>query len=142
MANGNIRGITIAIGGDTTGLDNALRDVNKQSKDLQSELKQVERALKFDPGNTELVRQQQQLLSESIQATSQKLYTLRTAQSQVEEQFRNGQIGADQYRAFQRELINTESQMTSLQARLHSIDADQDRLAQTTRQLGTLICSH
>lgn len=137
MATGNIKGITIEIGGDTQGLDSALKDVNKQSKDLQSELKSVERALKFDPGNTTLVAQQQQLLSESIQATSQKLDTLRSAQSQVEAQFANGDIGAEQYRAFQRELINTESQMNSLQSRLDNVAVDQERLAQTTRQLGT-----
>ena len=136
MANG-IRGITIEIGGDTTGLDNALRDVNQQSRDLQKELKEVERALRLDPGNTELVRQQQELLAQSIQASAQRLDTLRTAQAQVDAQFARGDIGAEQYRAFQRELVNTENQMTSLESRLNSIGPEQERLAQTTRQLGT-----
>ncbi|MFJ7736395.1 hypothetical protein ACIQ2D_08625 [Lysinibacillus sp. NPDC097287] len=140
MANG-IRGITIEIGGDTTGLDNALRDVNQQSRDLQKELKEVERALRLDPGNTELVRQQQELLAQSIQASAQRLDTLRAAQAQVDAQFARGDIGAEQYRAFQRELVNTENQMTSLESRLNSIGPEQERLAQTTRQLGTFFAA-
>lgn len=131
-----IKGITIEIGGNTTGLQNALKDVNKQSKDLQNELKQVERGLKLDPGNVELVRQKQQLLTQSIQSTSDKLNTLRQAQGQVEQQFRSGQIGEEQYRAFRRELVNTETEMSSLQSRLTNLNADQERLAQTNRRLG------
>lgn len=137
MANNGIKGIVIEIGGDTKGLNNALKDVNKQSKDLQDELKAVERGLKFDPGNVELVRQKQELLTASIQSTSEKLDVLKTAQSQVEAQFQRGDIGVEQYRAFQRELQSTEGEMTRLQGQLNSLSTDQDRLAQTTRQLGT-----
>lgn len=136
MANG-IRGITIEIGGDTRGLDSALRDVNQQSRDLQNELKQVERALRLDPGNIELVRQRQELLTESIQATSERLGVLRTAQAQVQAQFDRGDIGAEQYRAFQRELQSTEGELNRLQGQLNSLGTEQERLAQTTRQLGT-----
>ncbi len=136
MANGNIKGITIEIGGDTTGLENALKDVNKQSKDLQTELKEVERGLKLDPGNVELVRQKQQLLTQSIEATSDKLHVLRQAQGQVEAQFRRGEIGEEQYRAFRRELVNTENNMRSLQGQLNSLQSEQQRLADTTRSLG------
>lgn len=136
MANGNIRGITIEIGGDTTGLENALKDVNKQSKDLQTELKEVERGLKLDPGNVELVRQKQQLLTQSIEATSDKLHVLRQAQGQVEAQFRRGEIGEEQYRAFRRELVNTENNMRSLQGQLNSMQSEQQRLSETTRSLG------
>lgn len=136
MANG-IKGITIEIGGDTTGLENSLKDVNKQSKDLQQELKEVDKALKLDPGNVELVRQKQELLTASIGATSEKLDALKTAQSQVEAQFQRGDIGVEQYRAFQRELQSTEGEMNRLQGQLNSLGTEQDRLAQTTRQLGT-----
>lgn len=102
MASGRIQGITIEIGGDTRGLTDALKDVNKESNKVSSELKEVERALKLDPSNTELIAQKQQLLAEQIQRTSEKLDVLKTAQSQVEAQFQRGEIGAEQYRAFQR----------------------------------------
>lgn len=136
MANGNIRGITIELNGDTTGLDNALRDVNRQSKNLQGELKEVEKALKLDPSNVELVRQKQQLLTQSIQSTSDKLNTLRQAQGQVEAQFRRGEIGEEQYRAFRRELVNAENSMRSFEGQLDSLQTEQQRLADTTRSLG------
>lgn len=137
MANKGIKGITIEIGGDTKGLNKALEGVNKQSKDLQSELKDVERGLKLDPGNVELIRQKQELLTASIASTSDKLDVLRTAQSQVQAQFERNEIGVEQYRAFQRELQQTEGEMNRLQSQLGSLGAEQDRLSQTTRQLGT-----
>ena len=124
MANGRIKGITIEIDGDTKGLDTALKGVNQESGKLQSELKQVERALKFDPTNVELLRQKQELLTDSITQTSQKLDTLKQAQQQVQAQFERGDIGADQYRAFQRELIRTESQLQDLQTRADRTDLE------------------
>ncbi|MFS0819676.1 hypothetical protein ABC382_22665 [Lysinibacillus sp. 1P01SD] len=135
MANGRIKGITIELNGDTTGLTDALKDVNKESSKVTSELREVERALKFDPGNTELIAQKQQLLAEQIQNTSQKLDVLRTAQSQVEAQFQRGDIGAEQYRAFQRELATTEAQLQQYNAQMASTANEQDRLARTTGEL-------
>ncbi|WHY76224.1 hypothetical protein QNH20_19150 [Neobacillus sp. WH10] len=117
----NIKGITVEIGGDTVGLQNALRDVNKRSKDLQSELKSVERLLKFDPGNTELLAQRQQILAEQVANTSEKLDRLKEAQSQVQAQFERGEIGIDQYRAFQREIVATEGQLNGLRRRLSQV---------------------
>lgn len=135
MANNRIKGITIELNGDTTGLTDALKDVNKESNKVTSELREVERALKFDPGNTELIAQKQQLLAEQIQNTSQKLDVLKEAQSQVEAQFRNGEIGAEQYRAFQRELATTEAQLQRYSAQMASTANEQDRLARTTGEL-------
>lgn len=135
MANGRIKGITVEIGGDTRGLTDALKDVNKESAKVTSELKEVERALKFDPGNTELIAQKQQLLAEQIQNTSQKLDVLKEAQSQVEAQFQRGDIGAEQYRAFQRELATTEAQLRQYQNQMDATAANQDRLARTTGEL-------
>ena len=135
MANGRIKGITIELNGDTTGLTDALKDVNKESNKVSSELREVERALKFDPGNTELIAQKQQLLAEQIQNTSQKLDVLKEAQSQVEAQFQRGDIGAEQYRAFQRELATTEAQMQQYNAQMASTANEQDRLARTTGEL-------
>lgn len=137
MANNKIKGITIEIGGDTTGLTDALKDVNSESKKIQTELKEVEKALKLDPGNTELLAQKQQLLTESIQQTSQKLDTLRTAQQQVQQQFERGDIGADQYRAFQRELANTEAALRGYEGQLQSMGSQQDRFTDAQRQLQT-----
>lgn len=110
----NIKGITIEIGGNTTGLDKALKGVNTEIKDTQSELKQVERLLKLDPTNTELLNQKQKLLGESISKTSEKLNVLKTAEKQAQQQFKNGE-GEEQYRALQREIIATESSLKELE---------------------------
>ena len=114
MAKGSIKGITIQIGGDTTGLDKALKETNKKSRDLQSELREVDKALKLDPGNLTLVKQKQDLLSQSIKESSEKLKILKEAQSQVEAQYKRGEIDAGQYRAFQRELTNTQNKLSEL----------------------------
>ncbi len=138
IASGNIRGITISIGGDTTGLEQALNRVNTESKSLQNELKAVERGLRFDPGNVELVRQRQELLTQSISDTSQRLEILRNAQAQVQRQYDAGEIPVEQYRAFQRELQTTEGNLNRLQNSLNAIDGEQERLGQSTRDLQTL----
>ena len=79
MGAGNIKGITIEIGGETTKLDKALQGINSTSKTLQNQLKAVNQALKLDPKNTELLAQKQEILSKSIEATKEKLQTLKTA---------------------------------------------------------------
>lgn len=117
---GKLKGITIDIGGETTKLDKALSNSTKQSKSLTGELKQIDRALKFDPSNVELLTQRQQVLTEQIGATTDQLNVLKNAQSQVEAQFQSGDIGADQYRAFQREIQVTEGRLQSLQTQLDS----------------------
>lgn len=118
-----IRGINVVIGAETTGLSKALSDVNKKSRDIQTELKQVEKLLKLDPGNTELLAQKQKLLSDSIINTANKLQTLRTAQQQVNEQFAKGEISEGQYRAFQRELVKTEQELKNLDGKLDETTA-------------------
>lgn len=110
MAN-KIKGLTIKIGGDTTELDKALADVNKKSKDLSSELGDINRLLKMDPGNTDLLAQKQKVLAEAIQNTGEKLKTLKEAEKQVQEQFRRGKVSEEQVRALQREIIATEKKM-------------------------------
>lgn len=82
MAN-KIRGLTIQINGETKGLNKALSEVNSQSKSLQKELKEVEKALKLNPGNTELLRQRQTLLAQSVETTRTKLDALRQAQEKM-----------------------------------------------------------
>ena len=110
----NIKGITVEIGGDTTKLDKALKNVNTSSRSLQSELTKVNKALKLDPTNVTLIKHKQDILRESIEKTKEKLETLKSVQQQVEHQFNSGQIGADQYRAFQREIENAQQKLNGL----------------------------
>ncbi len=135
---GRIKGITIEIGGETTGLQNALKDVNKRSNDLTKELKDVERLLKFDPGNVEALAQKQQLLTKQIENTTQKLDKLKAAEQQVQAQFQNGKISEEQYRAFRREIEFTEGSLNGLKNKLGNMKAEQDNVASSTRQLETL----
>lgn len=115
-----IKGITISIDGETRGLDKALQDVNKRSRDLQSELRQVDRLLKFNPQNTELLAQRQKLLADQVENTRERLTRLKNAQAEVQAQFERGEIGAEQYRAFQREIIETESKLKHFESQLES----------------------
>ena len=85
MAN-RIKGITVEIGGDTTGLDKALKSVNTSIKSTQSALKDVNRLLKLDPSNTELLSQKQRLLKDAIGATKEKLDSPKAAQEQAKQQ--------------------------------------------------------
>lgn len=110
-----IKGINVVIGAETTGLSKALADVNKQSRDIQSELKQVEKLLKLDPQNTELIAQKQKLLGDAVANTRGKLDRLKSAQEQVNQQFAKGEISEGQYRAFQREIITTEQALNKLE---------------------------
>lgn len=110
MAN-NIKGITIEIGGNTTKLQDALKDVNAKSKDLSSELGEVNRLLKFDPGNTDLLAQKQRILTEAISNTADKLSTLREAERQVQAQFARGEATEKQVRAIERAIISTTQQL-------------------------------
>ncbi|MEW5206205.1 phage tail protein [Bacillus cereus] len=138
MAGGRIKGISISIDGETTGLQNALKDVNKRSNDLTKELKDVERLLKFNPGNIEALAQKQQLLTQQIENTTQKLDKLKAAEQQVQAQFQNGKISEEQYRAFRREIEFTEGSLNGLKNKLGNMKAEQDSVASSTRQLETL----
>lgn len=111
MANGTIRGITVEIGGDTTKLGKALEDVNKQSRDLSAELGQVNKLLKMDPGNADLLAQKQKILAEAVENTSKKLDTLKDAEAQVQDQFKRGEVSEDQVRALGREIAATEQKL-------------------------------
>lgn len=119
---GNIKGITVEIGGDTSPLERALKDVNKQSRDLQSELREVERALKLDPGNVVLLDQKQKLLAGSIQVAKEKLDTLKEAERQVQEQFAAGKVSEEQYRALQREVIKAEQGLQRLESQASKLN--------------------
>ena len=119
---GNIKGIKIEIDGDTQPLQKALKNVNKAAADASQELRQIDKALKFDTGNVTLLTQKQEVLQKQVATTKEKLETLRQAQSQVEEQFKKGDIGADQYRAFQREVEVTQNVLKGYEGKLASVN--------------------
>ena len=110
-----IQGITVEIGGDTTKLTTALKGVNSEIRNTQSQLRDVEKLLKLDPGNTELLSQKQRLLNEEVQATKEKLEALKTTSEQANAALEQGTISKDQYDALQREIIATEQALEDLE---------------------------
>lgn len=120
-----IKGITIELDGDTKGLDKALKDVNKEARDIQKELRDVDRLLKFNPKNVELLAQKKKLLADQVENTKKKLEQLKSAQDQVTKAFENGEISEEQYRAFQREIAETESKLKHYEGQLKSVDSAQ-----------------
>lgn len=111
----DIRGLTIEIGGDTTGLQNSLKNVNSQIKTTQAQLKDINNLLKLDPTNTELLQQKQKALADEIGSTKEKLEALKTAEQQAQQQFAEGKISQEQYDALKREIIATEESLKSLE---------------------------
>ena len=138
MAGSRIKGITIEIGGDTSGLQKALSDVNGKIKSTESQLKDVNNLLKLDPSNTVLVAQKQALLSEAVADTAEKLDSLEAAQKDVTAALEAGDIGQEQYMAFQREVEETRVTLARYQTELDGLSADQERLAKNTDRLNKL----
>lgn len=130
---GNIKGIKIEIGGDTQPLQNALKKVNSASIEAAKELKSIDKALKFDTGNVTLLAQKQEVLQKQVSTTKEKLETLRQAQAQVEAQFKSGDIGADQYRAFQREVVQTENILKGYENKLENVNKALDGNGNATK---------
>jgi phage-related minor tail protein len=133
-----IKGITVEIGGDTVGLEKALKDVNKTSRNLQSELRDVQKLLKFDPNNAELMAQKQKLLNDQVENTSKKLKQLQEAEAQVQAQFEKGDIKEEQYRAFQRELQDTQQFLKHTENALADLVDEQNKVESSTKQLNQL----
>lgn len=115
MAANRIKGITVEIGGDTTKLQTALKGVNTEIRNTQSQLKDVEKLLKLDPGNTELMAQKHRLLGDAVRETKEKLETLKTAAEQANDALARGEISQGQYDALQREIIETENNLRDLE---------------------------
>jgi phage-related minor tail protein len=138
MAGDRIKGITVEIGGDTTKLSDALKDVSKTSGQLQRELSDVNKLLKFDPNNAELVAQKVKLMADQIQNAEKKLNQLKDAQSQVQAQFDSGDLGIDEYRAFQRELQDTESYLRNMKNGLQDLEKEQSNIKSSTKELDKL----
>jgi phage-related protein len=124
-----IKGLTIEIGGDTTQLSESLHDVNKSITSTQAQLKDVEKLLKLDPTNTEMLAQKQELLTQAISKTEEKLETLKDAAVQAEKQLGDGKISQEQFAALQREIAATEIELKRYGSQL-------DTAADATEDLG------
>lgn len=125
-----IAGITVEIGGDTTKLSTALKSVNTEIRSTQQQLKDVNSLLKLDPGNTELLVQKQKLLRDAVAETKEKLEALKAAAEQANEKLANGEISQAQYDALQREIIETEQKLKSLEDQAGKSEVAIQKIAQ------------
>ena len=130
-----IAGITVEIGGDTTKLQTALKGVNSEIRNTQAQLKDVDKLLKLDPGNTELLAQKHKLLGEAINETKNKLQTLKTAASQADEALKNGTISQEQYDGLQREIAETEQKLKDLETAANQSATALQKIAATGDKL-------
>ena len=132
MAN-RIAGITIEIGGDTTKLQSALKGVNSTIKNTQSQLKDVDKLLKLDPTNTELLRQKQKLLGDQVAATKEKLNALKDAQKQMDAQ--GVDKNSEAYMALQREIIATENELKKAESAARNFNATLAKVSATATKV-------
>lgn len=137
MAN-RIKGITVEIGGDTTKLQTALKGVNTEIRNTQSQLRDVEKLLKLDPGNTELLAQRHRLLGQAVSETKEKLETLKTAAEQANTALTNGEISQEQYDALQREIIETENALRNLEQQANQSATAVQKIAASGEKLQAL----
>ena len=135
MANKKIKGLTVEIGGDTTKLGEALDNSQKKTKSLQSELKQVDKLLKLDPKNVELVAQKQKILAEQVEETKKRLSLLKDEQSKVNEMYKKGEIGEEDYRKYRRDVEQTEITLKNLEKQLKTTG---DEFAEVQRKSGAV----
>lgn len=135
---GRIQGITVEIGGDTTKLSQALSKVNGDIKNTQAQLKDVNKLLKLDPGNTELLSQKHKLLAQAVQETKTKLETLKTAAEQANDALSKGEITQEQYDALQREIAETEQALKDLEAQAGKSATAVQKIAATGEKLKTV----
>ena len=113
-----IKGITVKIAGDTMDLQKSLKAVQSSSSSLQRELTAINKQLKFDPENTVLLAQKQEVLKEQIENSKSALKKLLDVQDQVEKQAKNGEISTEQYRAYQREVEKAKSKLETFTKQL------------------------
>lgn len=116
-----VKGITVELDGNLTNITKSINDANKACNSFGRELGQVDKLLKLDPGNITLVKQKQELLTQSITQTKAKLEEMQAAQGQVEAKFKAGEIDGGQYRNFQRELEATKQSLSKLQDEKKSV---------------------
>jgi phage-related protein len=139
MASKNIKGITIEIGGNTTKLQDALKDVDKQVYSLNSDLKAVNQALKLDPKNTELLSQKYDILKRNIEATRERLDTLKEAQRQMGNYASLTEEQKKQYNQLSLEIAKSENALKSMNAELNnSSKVDLSKLQNGLKKVGEI----
>lgn len=136
MASKVLKGLTIEIGGDTTKLGKALENVDKQSRNLSKELSEVNKLLKLDPKNTQLLAQKQEILAKSVSTTKERLDKLKEAEKQVQEQFKKGEVSEEQVRALQREIIATETKLKKFEREAKQATEQTDELGDEAKETG------
>lgn len=129
-----VKGITIEINGDTTGLSKSLQSVNKEIKSTQAQLKDVNKLLKLDPTNSTLIEQKYKLLGQAVDETKEKLNKLKSVQEQMDAGLKNGTITQQQYDAWQREIIATEQELKNLEQQCRETDS---HISATLKAAGT-----
>lgn len=135
MAKKRIQGITIALDADTKGVTSGLKDVVSQSNKVSGELRQVESLLKFNPDNVTLLAQKQELLTKQVDLTIKRLEAMKGAQEDVQNQFKNGDIGEEEFRTFQREIAATEGRLDNYKKKLAEIENSSDGAGNATNDL-------
>lgn len=136
---GSIKGIIVEIGGDTSGLQKALKQVNTTTSNLSKELKGINSLLKLDPKNAELLAQKQAVLSQNIQETTNKLNQLKQAQKLADDTIKNGgTISQENYRNLQREIINTENKLKQLKVEASNWTAVSKSLDNISKKMKTV----
>ena len=133
---GKIAGITIELGADTSGLNKALKNINGDLKNTQAALKDVNKLLKLDPSNTELLSQKQKLLRDAIGETKEKLAQLKSVQDQMDEGLKNGSVTQEQYDAWKREIAATEQELKNLEKQCRETDTS---ISATLKEAGTKV---
>lgn len=136
MASNRLRGITIQIGAETTELNNAMRDINTQAGSLQHELIEVNRLLRVDPGNVELLAQQQALYSDQLDNSRERLQMLRQAEADLQEQFRRGDASEEQMRSLNREIIRTEQGIQRTEQAMQGLNGSTQETGESASELG------
>lgn len=142
---GNIKGIIVEIGGDTSGLQKALSKVNSATSSLSKELRGVNSLLKLDPSGTELVAQKQTILKKSIEETSEKLKLLKETQQRADEAIANGtKVSDENYRSLQREIVNTENKLKQLKVEASnwtSVSKTLNNISSKMKSVGSAVTS-
>lgn len=133
---GNIKGIIVEIGGDTSKLQKALNKVNSQSSSLTKELKGINSLLKLDPKNVELLSQKQEILNQSIDTTQDKLQQLQKIKEEADKKMASGgKISEENYRNLQREIISTQNKLNGLTDELKQFNAENTQLSKASKKI-------
>ena len=136
MASKALKGLTIKIGGDTSELLDSLKDVEKRGAAISRELGEIDRLLKLDPGNVDLLAQRQKVLSDAVGTTREKLDKLKEAEREAQEQFARGEISEEQYRALQREIVKTEKKLEGYEHELDDTNKKLDQHGKKSKKTG------